>query len=146
ERRLALIDRLFGFFRHKLDQRDDEPLCAALDAADEVIRSLYVQPFRAAGLAEPAAPLAYVEPAFSPRAIPRDEPPTELRTDDDVLRAALARLPVGVVGLPPWFEEGPWTLVVLAHEVGHHVHFDLAPGYALVKRVGEVLKQAAEGA
>jgi hypothetical protein len=146
ERRLAMVDRLFEFFRTRFDQRDTEPAATLLDAADEVVRSLYLQPFRAAGAAEPAAPLAYVEPAFSPRAIPRDEPPSELRTDDDLLRAALARLPFGVVGLPPWCEEGPWTLVYLAHEIGHHVHFDLAPGYALVKSVGEALKQAAAAA
>jgi hypothetical protein len=146
ERRLALVDRLLGFFRERFDARDDGALGPLLDGADEVVQSLYLQPFRAAGLKVPPPPLVYVEPAFSPRAVLRDEPPSELKTDDDVLRAALARLPFGVIGLPPWFEEGPWTMVYLAHEVGHHVHVDLAPGRALVKSTGDALAEAAAGA
>jgi hypothetical protein len=146
ERRLALIDRVFAYFRLRFDQRDAEPAGDLLDAADEVVRSLYVQPFRAAGSPAPAAPLAYVEPAFSPRAIPREEPPSELRTDDDLLRAALARMPFGVVGLPAWCAEGPWTLVYLAHEIGHHVQFDLAPDAGLVKMLRKTLRRAASPA
>lgn len=146
ERRLALVDRVFGYFQSRFDQRDSEPLGALLGAADDVIRSLYVQPFRASGAPPPAAPLAYVERAFSPHAVPRDTPPADLTTADDLLRAALDRLPFGVVGLPPWIEEGPWTLVYLAHEIGHHVHFDLAPGAALVKAGINLMQQVADGA
>src|SRR5204863_117964 len=79
-RRLAVVERVFQYFAGKLDQRDGA-LGALLDAADEITYSLYVQAFRGAGLAEPPPPLAYVEPAFSPRALPRDEPPAELRSD-----------------------------------------------------------------
>src|SRR4051812_15345335 len=38
ERRLALIDRLFEFFRSRFDQRDSEPRGALLTAADHIVR------------------------------------------------------------------------------------------------------------
>lgn len=146
ERRLAVVEQVLDFFRARFDQRDDGPLGALLDGADEVVRSLYLPAFRAAGAAEPPMPLAYVEPAFSPRAFPREQPPDELKGGDDVVRAVIGRVPFGVVGVPPWFGEGPWTLVYLAHELGHHLQLDLAPGFGLVKSVRETLKQAAVAA
>lgn len=143
ERRLAVVQQVLDFFRARFDQRDEGPRGALLDAADEVVRSLYLPPFRAAGLPEPPMPLAYVEPTFSPRAFPREQPPEELQGGDDVVRAAVARVPFGVVGVPPWFAEGPWTLVYLAHELGHHLQLDLAPGFGLVRSVRETLQKAA---
>lgn len=146
ERRLAVVQEVLDFFRFRFDQRDDDGLGALLGGADEVIRSLYLPPFRAAGAAEPPMPLAYVEPAFSPRAFPREQPPEQLQSGDEVVRAAIARVPFGVVGVPPWFGEGPWTLVYLAHELGHHLQLDLVPGLVLVKAVRDTLQQAAVAA
>jgi len=133
ERRLLWIQRIWRYFQTKFDQRGDPALAPTLKAADEIVWSCYAQPFRAAGVAVPAVPLPFVALAFSPYAIPRDEPPQELRSDVDggFLNAMLTQLPLPVTGFPPVAVDEPWWLAYLAHEIGHHVQFDLNAGAML---------------
>src|SRR5262245_46163096 len=58
DRRLLWIERLWSYFRTKFEQRDG-PYAATLAAADEIVWSCYEQPFRVAGIAHLAVPLAY---------------------------------------------------------------------------------------
>ncbi|MCL4402838.1 MAG: hypothetical protein M1436_09285 [Acidobacteria bacterium] len=144
EYRLLFVRRVFLWFRSKFDQRDDKALAPVLAAADEVVWSCYAEPFRNSGAAQGSAPLPFIEPAYSPSAIPRVDPPQDLRSDIDAeyLKRMLNELPVPVVALPPNCAEEPWWLAFLAHEVGHHVEFDLLPRTALVGHVAAVLEQA----
>jgi hypothetical protein len=151
DRRLALVGRVFDWFRAKFDQRDDPDLRPVLAAADEVVWSCYAEVFRnaerlAGRTVRPGpAPLAYLEPEYAPRALPRDQPPPELRPDatDPVFRELLTRLPVPVIGVPMGAAEAPWWLVLLGHEVGHHVQNDLVPDWGLVEEFGRLLEAAA---
>ncbi|SOE97715.1 hypothetical protein SAMN05414139_10873 [Burkholderia sp. D7] len=134
DRRLIWIRRLWTYFQSKFDQRLDESLAPALLAADEIVWSCFVQPFRQAGATElPAVPLPFVALAYSPYAIPRDEPPQELRSDVDAefLKAMLKQIPIPVTGFPPLAVDEPWWLAYLAHEIGHHVQFDFDGGSLL---------------
>jgi hypothetical protein len=143
--RVLWVRRVYTWYRTKFDQRDDPRLQPLLAAADEVVWSCYVQPFRAMGKTPPAVPLPYVDPTYSPFAIPRVQPPPDLRTNihASVLTKLLAHLPVPVVGLPPNCVDEPWWLAFLAHEVGHHVHYDLLPDSGLVTLVETAIGAAA---
>ena len=125
DRRTLIVRRLWLFFRDKWDQRDDRVLGPVLAAADEIVWSCWAGPSRALGRECAPAPLPYVEPQFSAHASPRLLPPPEIRTADELLGALLARLPIPLTGLPPICIDRPWWLVVLAHETGHHIAYDL---------------------
>ncbi len=143
--RVLFVRRFWAYFRDKWDQRKDPELAKLLAAAEEVVWSCYAGAFRRLGEPVGPAPLPYVDPQFSPHAFPRTRPPLEVKTTDDLLRDTLARLPVPVTGLPPVCVRRPWWLVLLAHETGHHVEFDLAGG-ALLETVRErVVAAAARG-
>ena len=137
------VDRIFGYFRDKFDQRDDPALAPFLRAADELTWSLFAQPFKSLGLTPRSAPLPYVEALYSPRAIPRAEPPIDLRSSDTVIAAFLSELPMPLIGLPPSAVTEPWQLALLAHEVGHHVEYDLLPAYGLITAFKQLLTDAA---
>jgi hypothetical protein len=143
--RLLWVHRVYTWYRTKFDQRDDPRLQPLLAAADEVVWSCYVQPFRAMGKTPPAVPLPYVDPTYSPFAIPRVEPPPDLRANihGSVLTKLLAHLPVPVVGIPPNCIDEPWWLAFLAHEIGHHVHYDLLPDSGLITLVANAIGAAA---
>jgi hypothetical protein len=143
DRRTLTVDRIFGYFREKFDQRDDPALAPFLRAADELTWSLFAQPFKSLGLAPRSAPLPYVEALYSPRAIPRAEPPADLRSGDAVIAAFLKELPMPLIGLPPSAVAEPWQLALLAHEVGHHVEYDLLPASALIASFKQLLADAA---
>jgi hypothetical protein len=138
-----LIWRLWRWFADKFDQRDRPDLAPLLAAADEVAWSVHVEAVRGAqarGLA-PAlvpAPLPFLDAVAAPEAVPRDEPPPDLRDggDDRWLGPLIARLPVPVVSLPLTAQWAPWSLVALGHEVGHHLEHDLAAELRLVAHVG----------
>lgn len=129
DRRVAIVRRLFDWYRLRFDQRLDPDLQTTLVAADEVVWSCYAEPFGRAGHALRSAPLPYVEARFTANAILRKVPPAELVIRDDQLLAdLLAELPIPVIGLPPICVARPWWLVLVAHEVGHHVQVDLDGG------------------
>lgn len=141
------IERLWRFFRDKLDQRDDPSAGPLLRAADEVVWSCYHEVFEYTGLAtgsHKATPLSYIEPQYSPAAIQSDSPlPSNLRpgVDFEFLENYLDDIKVPILRLPPWCIGAPWWLVYAAHEVGHHVLHDLA----LQDCFGELVEEAATG-
>jgi hypothetical protein len=119
----AFVRRLWTYFREKWDQRDDPSLAAVLAAADEVVWSCYRPPFRRLDRTGGPIPLTYVAPELAAHAIGRHAPPSSLRHSDDLLRQTVAELPVPLIGLPYSCVEGPWWLVLVAHEVGHQVAY-----------------------
>jgi hypothetical protein len=128
--------RLWRWYADKLDQRaggpDAVPRVRALRAADELTWSCWKTALTAFGglsaAALPAAPIPYLAPQFSAFATPRTDPPPDLRPGaDELLRRHIELLPVPVIGLPPACARRPWWLIIAAHEVSHHVQFEL-PG------------------
>src|SRR6266540_5509164 len=81
--RAELVRRVFEYYRGKFDQREDAIYRPILKAADEVVWSCWAEPFRNAQHDDPTlirrpAPLPYIEPRYSPAAIPREDPPADL--------------------------------------------------------------------
>lgn len=146
---VVLVRRLWRWFADKYDQRDDPDQARLLLAADEVVWAVHAQAHRAHGSQSdvPPAPLPYVDDLDAPEAVPRDEPDRELRGDDfdDVVTATLARLPVPVIGLPGLDRGAPWSWVLIGHEVGHHLQYDLLPQRRLVAEVGTTLERTVGG-
>ena len=140
--RLLWVRRLWTYFQSKFDQREDKDLEPVLKAADDIVWSCYAQPYQSMSIANrPAHPLPFIAPVYSPYAIPREEPPQDLRSDVDAdfFAEMLKQLPIPVVGIPPQSVEEPWRLAFLAHEVGHHVQFDFEEG-AMIDSFGALLK------
>lgn len=150
ERRLTWMGLVFDYFQSRFDQRDDESLAPILRAADEVTWACFRPPFELAGakvvqgaLLSPP-PLPCIEPYFTPAAEQNTiltqgklAPGKDLRP---ALEEFLRDLPVPVLYLPPWVVGSPWWLVVIAHEVGHHVQ----PSFQPEKSFADRLQQAAE--
>lgn len=151
DKRMMLIRRVWNYFRTIFDQRDDPLLQPVLSAADEVVWSCYSEAHgRASAKASydipRVAPLPYIEAQATPEAIRRDRSKPELKPDntDPILTKYLAKLPIPVVSLPAICISSPWWLVYLAHEVGHHLQYDLAPDLGLVKSFGSALQASAQ--
>jgi hypothetical protein len=81
---------------------------------------------------------------YSPRAISRKDLPQDLRSevDGDFLKKMLLELPVPIVSIPPQCVREPWWLIYLAHEIGHHVQFDLLPKGKLVDDFRDLIDNA----
>lgn len=149
EVRLAWLERVWGYFRRKFDQREGVEgersgrVREVLLAADEVVWSCYAAAFVSRKRSVPTAPLPYLEPLYTPNAQPRTRRPPELEADVDqpFMKACLESLPIPVLGLPWACVEEPWWLVLLAHEVGHHVQHDGGAGSEWVTRFAEQLEQ-----
>jgi hypothetical protein len=140
---LALIERYWRYYRERLEQRDDQARRRALMAADHVVWSC----FTGLGGTDPSAvPLAFFDPTNSPVATPRTLVPQSLRTSDRLLSGLLTELPLPLIALPSAILDSPWWLVLLAHEVGHHLQYDLEPKQALVGRTSDAIAAAAGGA
>jgi transposase-like protein len=134
DRRLVWLRRSWRFYADKFDQRDDNDLKAVLKAADEVVWSCFAEVFEHGAKERRAAPpLPYIEPTYSPLAVPRDDPRIlkDPKISGDFFRDYLVQLPIPLVGLPPTCLESPWWLIFLGHEVGHHVQSDLMPDHQL---------------
>jgi hypothetical protein len=133
------VRALWQFFRPKFEQRRDQGLRSVLQAADEIVWACYATAYERLKRKVPPPPLSYVEPQFSPRAIPLDEPPPEFRAlDVDFLQDFVAQFPVAVIGLPVGCVKAPWLLANAAHEVGHHLQHELN----LVASFGKTLSDA----
>jgi hypothetical protein len=146
DRQVALVRRLWRWYADKFDQRDDPASARLLAAADEVVWSVHAQVYRSREVATPPpAPLPYLDAVTAPEAVLRDDPPPRLRPDsfDDHLKLLLSRLPVPAVALPDAARAEPWTLVLLGHEVGHHLLYDLQPRFGLVAEVRNRVTAAA---
>jgi hypothetical protein len=149
--------RLWRWYADKLDQRAGAPGGArpgrdasvrALRAADELTWSCWKAALRAlGGLRDaelPAAPIPYLAPQLAASATPRADPPPDLRPGaDDLLRRHIEQLPVPVIALPAACARRPWWLIVAAHEVSHHVQFELA---GLEERTQDAVVAAARAA
>lgn len=142
---LAVVERLWERFADAFGQRKDPVRGPLLQAADELVWSCVAmaQPLAASKL---PLPLAYVEPAYSTSATPRVKPPPTAPVADRKLEAALGELPVPLIGLPSTIVDEPWWLSLLAHEVGHHVQYDLEADGALIGKTAAVLVAAGGGA
>lgn len=137
------LTRLWNFLRTPFDQRDDTGLKGLLQAADEVAWSCYSIPFSVTDRPRGPAPLPFIESRFSPAAFPREAVPSEL--DEELGRfQALNALPMGLLRLPPSAIRSPWWLVLIGHEAGHHVQFDLLPGRKLEALFGAGMRKAVE--
>jgi hypothetical protein len=136
---LALVERYWRYYRDRLEQRDDHARRRALSAADHVVWSC----FTGLGGTDPSAvPLPFFDPTNSPVATPRTAVPQGLRTSDRLLAGLLAELPLPLIALPSATLDSPWWLVLLAHEVGHHLQYDLEPKQALVGKTGDAIAAA----
>lgn len=137
DQRVILLRRLWRWYADRFDQRLDtdrpgrprEPgFATGLRAADEMVWSCWSDTWRAAGLGPlpGPAPLPYVDTTYSAVATPRSEVPADLRQPrDELLRSYTERMPIPTIALPPIVTRRPWWLIVVAHEVGHHVQSEL---------------------
>lgn len=148
DRRVVWLERIWRFFQSKFDQRQTS-FGDVLAAADEVVWSCYSQVFeRAEALGVPLrrgpAPLPFIESRYSPEAFPSELVPPDLKSEIEtwLLRDFLNQMPISVVRLPPICCSAPWWLVFLAHEVGHHVQYDLLPKRQLVATYREAIEGA----
>jgi hypothetical protein len=147
---LMIVRRVWTYFSTKWGQRDEDRYRKVLAAADEVVWSCHADPLRVAAdttgaAGTPPAPLPYIESTDTPTVIPREAAPEELTTEDDRLVGTyLRKLAVPVVSLPPRCVEDPWWLVLLGHEVGHNLQFDLG-GWELVQRFREEVEAVVGG-
>jgi hypothetical protein len=146
--RTVWLRRVWHYCREKFEQRTNPELRDVLAAADEVVWSCYAPVFRnRPKLPQRPCPLAYVEPYYSPAALPVDLVPGTLADPDigvEFLQSMLGCLPIPVVRLPPVCAQAPWWLTYLGHEVGHHVQFNLAVDRGVVKKLEESLERLAK--
>ncbi len=142
DRQLVWVRRFWSYFREKWNQRDDPQVGTVLAAADEVVWSSYAPVFRRLDVPVGPPPLPFISSEFSAHAVARRHPPGDLRRSDRLLLQTLGRLPVAVVGLPEACVASPWWLIVLPHEVGHQVAFEVDGG-RVPKAVGELAASAA---
>jgi hypothetical protein len=123
EKQIYWLWRVWYFFRDKFDQREDCRFRGVLRAADEVVWSCYRPFFELPGFENrrPPAPLPYIEPAFSPSALRRDQRQVLDRKEQDFLlvKKAFAELPVPLIKIPITSVHNPWALVLIGHEIGH---------------------------
>ena len=133
--KLTWTRQVWRYFADKFDQRDDPLLADTLAAADEVVWSCFAGAYsQVPALPRPAAPLPFIDSFYTPNAIPRDQPYV-LRNRviaAPFLQEFLAELPLPVIGLPESCQLGPWWLIFIGHEVGHHLQHDLLPAAGLV--------------
>jgi hypothetical protein len=131
ERRVGKVRATFRWYSSKYEQRDPRgPISydRVLLAADEVVRSCFDAPFARTNTPRPPDPLCYLDESFDTTATPRVQPPSGIPAGDEVVGEFVRKLPIPVIALPVTCLEKPWWLAVVAHEVGHHVYFDLNPG------------------
>lgn len=149
------LQRLWDYLKQKFDQRHkEEEVSKTLKAADEVIWSCFHSVMTKALGQHGPAPLAYIEPEYSPATIQTEKPlPVQLRleVDLDFLDECLETLPIPVLRLPPTCVSSPWWLVFIAHEVGHHVQYALdliahfREGLSAAAQAQKFLKTEADG-
>ena len=142
ERRVGKVRATFHWYAEKYEQRETagaDGYGRVLLAADEMVRSCFDTAFARAGRPRPPDPLCYLDESFDATATPRVQPPRGIPAGDEVVGEFVRKLPIPVIALPVTCLQKPWWLAVAAHEIGHHVFFDLDPGLeqATKVRVGE---------
>jgi hypothetical protein len=151
EMRILAVHTVWDYFRSKFVMRAQEPFASFLKAADAFAWACYgpVQEMykgkESEDLREP--PLIALQNAWSPSALPRGKmynvmfAPggwTNSKPFIDVIQA----LPVPILGLP-WLQvEHLPHVVMLAHEVGHVIEFDLGAQSAIIDAVANAKIEA----
>jgi hypothetical protein len=152
DRRTVWLERLWRFFQSRFDQREDPERAAVLGVADELVWSLYSGPVQKATLlglrsGPSPAPVAFIEAQYSPEAYPTEVVPPDLKDEGEatsLLKEHLNKMPAPVVRMAPACVAAPWLVVYLAHEVGHHLQYDLLPQRKLVTEFRQVVETAVE--
>ena len=154
ERMVLELHRIWEFFRLKLALREVPMFRRYLLLADEFAWCCY-EPARAAGAGPHNVPPEQVrEPPLvflsgldtTPLALPRgasyEHEVAGSRLTVDEFRAVVQQLPVPVIGVP-WFHlQHLPDVLVLAHEVGHHVEDDFRLTATLHRLLDEALQDA----
>jgi hypothetical protein len=117
---------LFRWYTHRCEQRVDPRLSDTLAAADQLVRSCWDQPVeRLRRQQRPLAPLAYVDEWQAATATFRGGVPEAIRHRLPDGWEHLHTLPVPAVAIPTMAAAEPWWLIVVGHEVGHHLEREL---------------------
>ncbi|MEO8562881.1 MAG: hypothetical protein ABI601_12440 [bacterium] len=132
------VYRIWDFFRSKLSQRDSDGLRKFLIAADDLAWACYAPMCNAKVSAFPAwrprvkePPLSFLNGGASPFAQVRNvafqiEDTLDDGLDLEKFGQLVQKLPIPVVGIP-WHELSHLPeILVVGHEIGHAVEFDLA--------------------
>jgi hypothetical protein len=89
--------------------------------------------------------LPFIEAHYAPEAFPTELVPPGLKDEREAttfLKEHLNRMPAPVVRMTPSCVAAPWLVTLLAHEVGHHLQFDLLPERRLVAKFRKLLESA----
>lgn len=150
DRRTVWLERLWRYFQRRFDQREDDQYGGVLHVADELVWSWYSRPIQKAtalglrtGLAP--VPIPFIDTQYSPEAFPTELVPPDLKDEGEatsLLREHLNRMPTPVVRMTPSCVVAPWLAAYLAHEVGHHLQYDLLPQRKLVLQFRELIESA----
>lgn len=142
--RILDLHHVWDFYRYKLALRYVEPIGGFLDVADELAWTVYhraVQVAELRGRVVREPPLVFLDRGAVPFASARgssyrDLLPRDVRTQAGADAASV--LPFPVIGVP-WYLTGhlPGVLLV-AHEVAHHIEDDCALTTALSARLAAV--------
>jgi len=139
--RVLDLHHVWDFFRVKLALRYVEPIRPFLDVADELAWAAYRHAVQAAGrdgssLKEP--PLVFLDRGAAPFAAARGNSYRDLLPRDIRTRAgasAAARLPFPVIGVPWYLSNHLPGVLLVAHEVGHHIEDDCGLTAELAERL-----------
>lgn len=145
--RVIWLRKVWGFYKDKFDQREDESLKRILEAADEVVWSCHRQivdqaKVYGADLNAGPAPLPFIEASYSPQSFPSELVPYNLKpSETGFLQDLIGRLPVPLISLPQSCVKAPWWLVYVGHELGHHVQYALLDNQRMLR----LFKERVEG-
>jgi hypothetical protein len=144
------LHRIWDFFRSKLSQRHSENLRQFLAAADDLAWACYAPLCNAMADAAPdwrhrvkEPPLSFLNGGSSPFIQVRNrafqvEDTLEEGLDEEKFGRLVQKLPISVIGIP-WYELSHLPeILIVGHEVGHAVEFDLR----LTEELDQALKAA----
>ncbi len=121
DEQLSYLQAAYDYYAIRIDQhRGDGPAARALAAADEVIWSCYRLLFPGVPRPPRPPPLSFFDPRTSPWVVEEGKP-FHIAEPLGALLAELDDVPLRLLGVPRWMAREPWSLVLLVHELGHHV-------------------------
>lgn len=135
---LAGFRQVFTFYRDRMAQRNDDLYKPILDGADEILWSCFRPMF--GDRLDHTPPLTFLDSTRATHWAWESIKPLLAELRAAALPPILSQsTPVPFIGLPFWTTSAPWSLVLVAHEVGHHVFRDCA----LEEEVETVVRTAA---